>query len=143
MDQQGGEDPKGMQGAPADQSVETTPISLRALNVISSHIPHVQAAREQIVGEMEAMLVTGIQELVSILSVLRKHSSSKQNRSLLSSALLTAHNLQVLPETVQNLVGDLIQVVEARVKGAFDMAALGREKGLKGTPVVKRRQSVN
>jgi len=55
-----------------------------------------------------------------------------QNKPLLSSALLTAHNLRILPETVQNLVGDLIQVVEARAKGAFDMAALGREKGLKG-----------
>jgi hypothetical protein len=40
------------------------PISLRSLNVVSSHIPHVQAAREQLVGEMEAMLVTGVQELV-------------------------------------------------------------------------------
>jgi len=40
------------------------PISLRSLNVISSHIPHVQAAQEQLVGEMEAMLVTGVQELV-------------------------------------------------------------------------------
>jgi hypothetical protein len=41
------------------------PISLRSLNVVSSYIPHIQAAREQLVGEMEAMLVTGVQELVS------------------------------------------------------------------------------
>lgn len=115
-EQDGDKDSKEAERTSMELPMEIPPISLRALNVISSHIPHVQAAREHIVGEMEAMLVTGVQEL---------------NRSLLSSALLTAHNLRILPETVQNLVGDLIQVVETRVKNAFDMAALGREKGLK------------
>ncbi|CAG8591609.1 15706_t:CDS:10, partial [Acaulospora colombiana] len=99
-----------------DLPTELPPISLRALHVISSHLPNVETAREQIMSEMEAMLVTGVQEL---------------NRPLLSSALLTAHNLRILPETVQNLLGDLIEVVEARVKGAFDMAALSKEKGVK------------
>lgn len=57
------EDSKGMS---AELPVDLSPISLRALNVVSSHIPHIQTAREQIVGEMEAMLVTGVQELVRI-----------------------------------------------------------------------------
>jgi hypothetical protein len=44
--------------------LDIAPISLRSLSAVSSHIPHVQTAREQLVGEMEAMLVTGVQELV-------------------------------------------------------------------------------
>lgn len=50
-----------------------------------------------------------------------------QNRPLLSSALLTAHNLRILPETVQSLLNTLIDVVEQRIKSTFDMASLGRD----------------
>ncbi|CAG7854281.1 Conserved oligomeric Golgi complex subunit 5 Short=COG complex subunit 5; AltName: Full=Component of oligomeric Golgi complex 5 [Serendipita indica DSM 11827] len=96
-------------------------ISLRSITAVSSHLSNVQTARERIMNEMEAMLVTGVQEL---------------NRPLLSSALLTASNLRVLPETVQSIVTDLVEVAENRIKEAFDMAALGREKGLKETSAV-------
>jgi len=50
--------------AATEPPLDIPPISLRSLNAVSSHIPRVQAAREQVVGEMEAMLVTGVQELV-------------------------------------------------------------------------------
>jgi hypothetical protein len=56
-----------------DLPTEMPPISLRALNVISSHLPNVEAAREQIRSEMEAMLVTGIQELVSTPPINKYH----------------------------------------------------------------------
>ncbi|KAG8766643.1 hypothetical protein FRC16_007616, partial [Serendipita sp. 398] len=90
-------------------------ISLSSLSVISDHLPIVQGAKDRIMNEMEAMMVTGIQEL---------------DQSLLSSALLTAHNLRVLPEVVQNLINDLVEVVEVRIKTTFDMAALGRDKSI-------------
>jgi hypothetical protein len=57
----------------SDLPTDMPPISLRALNVISSHLPNVEAAREQIRSEMEAMLVTGIQELVGGSPIYKYH----------------------------------------------------------------------
>lgn len=39
--------------------------------------------------------------------------------------------MRILPETVQSLLNSLIEVVEQRVKAAFDMASLSKDAGLK------------
>lgn len=60
---------------------------------------------------------------------------SQQNQSLLASSLQTAHNLRVLPELVQNLVLDLSQAVEDRIRSAFDISKISKDALTKGTPV--------
>ncbi|KAG8831580.1 hypothetical protein FRC17_002896, partial [Serendipita sp. 399] len=106
---------KGSQVPENGNALDQVSISLTSLGVISDHLPVVHEAKGRIMNEMEAMMVTGVQEL---------------DQSLLSSALLTAHNLRVLPDIVQTLMNDLVEVVESRVKNAFDMAALGRDKSI-------------
>lgn len=59
-----------------EMDVVIPPISLRSINAVSSHIPVVQAAREQIVTEMENMLIVGVQELVGFPPVTMPNKSS-------------------------------------------------------------------
>ena len=56
-----------------------------------------------------------------------------QNRPLLSTSLQTASNLRVLPSLVQNLVMDLSEAVEERIKSAFDINKIGKDVIAKGT----------
>jgi hypothetical protein len=53
---------------------------------------------------------------------------------LLASSLQTAHNLRVLPSLVHNLVSDLAEAVEGRIKSAFDLAAISKEVLAKEPP---------
>lgn len=55
-----------------------------------------------------------------------------QNQSLIASSLQTAHNLRVLPLLVQQLVSDLSETVEGRIKYAFDMSRISKEVLAKG-----------
>ncbi|KAG8899762.1 hypothetical protein FRC00_000975 [Tulasnella sp. 408] len=88
------------------------PIPLRSINSVTQHIPGIDAARVKITEEMENMLHDGLQNL---------------NRSLLASALQTAHNLRVLPQLVQDVVDEIAETVEARIKYAFDLAGIAKE----------------
>ena len=58
---------------------------------------------------------------------------NRQNQPLLASSLQTSYNLGVLPELVRSLVADLTDAVEERIRQAFDLAALSRDAGVKGT----------
>ncbi|KAG8988666.1 hypothetical protein FRB90_002602, partial [Tulasnella sp. 427] len=88
------------------------PIPLRSINAVTQHIPGIDAARVKITEEMETMLRDGLENL---------------NRSLLASALQTAHNLRVLPQLVQDVVEEIAETVEARIKYAFDLASIAKE----------------
>lgn len=87
-------------------------IPLQTLDFVRAYAPLVDKARDSIITEMEAMVVSGLGSL---------------NQPLLSSSLQTAHNLGLLPELVSNLVADLNDAVAQRVRRAFDSAAIGRE----------------
>ncbi|KAJ2913475.1 hypothetical protein MD484_g6945, partial [Candolleomyces efflorescens] len=50
-----------------------------------------------------------------------------QNQTVLASSLQTAFNLGVLPELVRNLLHDLSQAVEDRIKSAFDLSKISKE----------------
>ena len=51
---------------------------------------------------------------------------------MLASSLQTAHNLRVLPELVQNLVSDLSDAVEDRIRSAFDLSRISKDIMAKG-----------
>ena len=51
---------------------------------------------------------------------------------MLASSLQTAHNLRVLPDLVQNLVSDLSDAVEGRIRYAFDLTRIAKEVLPKG-----------
>lgn len=55
-----------------------------------------------------------------------------QNQSLLASSLQTAHNLRVLPDLVQNLVSELSQAVEDRIRSALDLTRISKDIAAKG-----------
>lgn len=93
-----------------DEAPEQVP--LQSLDFVRAYAPLVDKARDAIITEMEAMVVSGLASL---------------NQPLLSSSLQTAHNLGLLPELVSNLVADLNDAVGQRVRRAFDSAAIGRE----------------
>ncbi|KAG8904488.1 hypothetical protein FRB99_001664 [Tulasnella sp. 403] len=87
-------------------------IPLRSINAVTRHIPDIDAARVNITEEMDNMLRDGLDNL---------------NRSLLASALQTAHNLRLLPQLVQDVVDEITEYVESRIKYAFDVARIAKE----------------
>lgn len=107
--------------APPDDDGEEQPEStagLQSLEFVAAYAPVVDKARDTIITEMEAMVVSGLANL---------------NQPLLSSSLQTAHNLRLLPELVSNLVADLNDAVTIRVNRAFDSVAIGKEVAGKET----------
>ncbi|KAI0365669.1 hypothetical protein BV20DRAFT_1099473, partial [Pilatotrama ljubarskyi] len=93
-----------------DESGERVPLS--SINAIAAHLPFIDAARTKITTDMEAMVFTGLATL---------------NQSMLASSLQTAHNLRVLPDLVQNLVSDLSEAVEGRIRSAFDLTRISKD----------------
>ncbi|KAK0195221.1 Golgi transport complex subunit 5-domain-containing protein [Armillaria mellea] len=87
-------------------------ISLRSVNAIAVHVPYIEDARAKVTSEMENMVLTGLTSL---------------NQSLLASSLQTAYNLRVLPELVQNLILELSQAVDDRIRTAFDLSKISKE----------------
>ncbi|KAF7792362.1 hypothetical protein EIP86_003398 [Pleurotus ostreatoroseus] len=85
---------------------------LSSIKAVASYLPNIEAARQRVTSDMEQMVITGLRTL---------------NQSLLASSLQTAHNLRVLPELVQNLVSDLSDAVEARIRSAFDLSRIAKE----------------
>lgn len=101
-----------------EEENSTRPLPLQSLDFVRAVVPIVDKARDSIITEMEAMVVSGLGSL---------------NQPLLSSSLQTAHNLGLLPDLVSNLVADLNDAVTLRVQRAFDSAAIGREVAGKDT----------
>ncbi|CAL1706796.1 unnamed protein product [Somion occarium] len=87
-------------------------IPLSSINAVSTHLPYVETARSRITADMESMVITGLATL---------------NQSMLASSLQTAHNLRVLPDLVNNLVSDLSDAVEGRIRFAFDLSRIAKE----------------
>jgi conserved oligomeric Golgi complex subunit 5 len=48
----------------ATHSTSDAEIPLRALNVVSAHVPFIEDARVRVTGEMESMVLTGLTTLV-------------------------------------------------------------------------------
>ncbi|QRV96696.1 conserved oligomeric Golgi complex subunit 5 [Ceratobasidium sp. AG-Ba] len=96
--------------APAANSPPFVP--LQQINIISRLIPIVDASRQRITEEMEAMIIEGLSSL---------------NQSALAAALQTAFNLRVMPSVVQSLLLDLTEAVDARIKSAFDVSRIAKE----------------
>ncbi|KAG5646264.1 hypothetical protein DXG03_003860 [Asterophora parasitica] len=87
-------------------------VPLRSINAVGAHVSFIEEARAKVTNEMEGMVLTGLTSL---------------NQSLLASSLQTAYNLRVLPELVQNLILDLSQAVEERIRSAFDLTKISKE----------------
>ncbi|TFY76638.1 hypothetical protein EWM64_g7374 [Hericium alpestre] len=96
----------------AETSVSRSKIPLRGIKAIATHVPFVEFARARITADMENMVMTGLADM---------------NQSMLASSLQTAHNLRVLPDLVQNLVSDLSDAVESRIRVAFDVSRISKE----------------
>ncbi|KAI0769620.1 Golgi transport complex subunit 5-domain-containing protein [Trametes elegans] len=91
-------------------SEESIPLS--SIKAVAVHLPFIDAARAKVTTDMEGMVFTGLATL---------------NQSMLASSLQTAHNLRVLPDLVQNLVSDLSEAVEGRIRSAFDLARISKD----------------
>ncbi|OCH92516.1 hypothetical protein OBBRIDRAFT_886245 [Obba rivulosa] len=87
-------------------------VPLTSIKAVAAHLPYIDAARMRVTTDMESMVITGLATL---------------NQSLLASSLQTAHNLRLLPNLVQNLVSDLSDAVESRIRSAFDLTRLSKE----------------
>jgi hypothetical protein len=113
------------------QTTKDPPLPLQSLNFVVEHEPAVLKARETIVQEMEAMVVSGLQVLVRLCQY-DNYCLLAQNQPLLSTSLQTAYNLRLLPQLVESLLTDLNEAVDERIKRAVDSAAIGREVAGKG-----------
>ncbi|KZT65969.1 hypothetical protein DAEQUDRAFT_813938 [Daedalea quercina L-15889] len=91
---------------------EENKVPLSSIKVVAAHLPFIETARTRITSDMENMIMTGLADM---------------NHSLIASSLQTAHNLRVLPLLVQQLVSDLSDTVEGRIKFAFDMSRISKE----------------
>ncbi|OJT15902.1 Conserved oligomeric Golgi complex subunit 5 [Trametes pubescens] len=87
-------------------------VPLSSIKAVAAHLPFIDAARSKVTTDMEAMVFTGLATL---------------NQSMLASSLQTAHNLRVLPDLVQNLVSDLSEAVEGRIRSAFDLTRISKD----------------
>ncbi|RDB25440.1 Conserved oligomeric Golgi complex subunit 5 [Hypsizygus marmoreus] len=99
-------------GTASTDETSVLDIPLRSINAVAAHVPFIEEARAKVTSEMETMVLTGLSTL---------------NQSLLASSLQTAYNLRVLPELVQNLIFDLSQAVEERIRSAFDITKISKD----------------
>ncbi|KAG6832503.1 hypothetical protein H0H87_001428 [Tephrocybe sp. NHM501043] len=102
----------------ADTDAPEQDVPLRSITAVAAHVQFIEEARTQVTNEMENMVMAGLTTL---------------NQSLLASSLQTAYNLRVLPQLVQNLILDLSQAVEERIRSAFDLAKISKEALAKDT----------
>lgn len=102
---------------------------------MNSHIASVENARLTVTSQMETLVLSGLETLVSVHAITRILLLIRRlkDRSALASSLQTAHNLRVLPELVQSLVIGLSDSINERIRYAFDTARISREMVGKGT----------
>lgn len=98
--------------SPEESSNTGEEVPLSSIKAIAAHLPFVDSARTRVMADMESMVINGLANL---------------NQSLLASSLQTAHNLRVLPDLVNNLVKDLSDAVEGRIRYAFDLSRIAKE----------------
>ncbi|EKM54451.1 uncharacterized protein PHACADRAFT_210250 [Phanerochaete carnosa HHB-10118-sp] len=87
-------------------------IELSSVKAVAAYLPLIDSARSRVTSDMEQMVISGLRTL---------------NQTLLASSLQTAHNLRVLPDLVQNLVSDLSDAVEGRIRYALDLTRIAKE----------------
>jgi hypothetical protein len=51
---------------PAEVDSDSTIITLRSINAVTAHVPFIEDAQAKITAEMESMILTGLDTLVSI-----------------------------------------------------------------------------
>ena len=120
-------------------STLTTSVPLSSIKAVANYLPYIDSARQRVTTDMEQMVINGLRTLVRrdldftlhSIHTTRCHVQT-QNQSLLASSLQTAHNLRVLPDLVQNLVSDLSDAVEGRIRFAFDLSRIAKEVVAKG-----------
>ncbi|KAG6813690.1 hypothetical protein H0H92_008538 [Tricholoma furcatifolium] len=95
-----------------DNNILEHGVPLRSITAVAAHVRFIEESRTKITTEMETMVLTGLTTL---------------NQSLLASSLQTAYNLRVLPQLVQNLLINLSQAVEERIRSAFDLSKISKE----------------
>ena len=100
-----------------EQGSDAPFVELSSVKAVAAYLPFVDSARSRVTSDMEQMVINGLRTL---------------NQSLLASSLQTAHNLRVLPELVQNLVSDLSDAVEGRIRYALDLTRIAKEVLPKG-----------
>lgn len=103
--------------ATAGSSPDQQPIALSSINHVTRYLPVLEASKDKLITEMEAMVFEGLSGL---------------NQPILASSLQTAFNLGLLPSLVRSLLSDLTDAVETRIKKTFDTTHLAREAGIKG-----------
>ncbi|KAJ9113081.1 hypothetical protein QFC20_001968 [Naganishia adeliensis] len=90
------------QPATGESDALPTDVPLESLDFVAQQAPVIARSKETIISEMENMVVQGL-------------------------ANLTAYNMRLLPQLVQNLLADLNDAVESRIAKAFDMTSIGKE----------------
>ena len=112
----------------------TLTVDLASVKAVATYLPFIDNARSRVTSDMEQMVITGLRTLVStdVCQLAVNAHKYVQNQSLLASSLQTAHNLRVLPELVQNLVSDLSDAVEGRIRSAFDLSRISKDIMAKG-----------
>lgn len=108
------------------------------------HIAGLENARLTVTSQMETLVLSGLETLVSVFHVITgiQLLTSLKDRSALASSLQTAHNLRVLPELVQSLVVGLSDSIDERIRYAFDTARISREMIGKGTLLARNPRTV-
>ncbi|TFK25504.1 hypothetical protein FA15DRAFT_639269 [Coprinopsis marcescibilis] len=95
------------------ESTETSGgVSLRNITAVAAFEEFIEDARDQVNGEMEQMVATGLRTL---------------SPTLLASSLQTAFNLGVLATLVRDLLSSLSQSIEDRTRAAFDLSKLSKD----------------
>lgn len=114
---------------PSDSS---SGISLRSITAVAAFESFVEDSRALVDAEMEHMVINGLKGLVGGQLCPSTWAHLVQNQTVLASSLQTAYNLGVLPELVKNLLRDLSQAMEDRIKSAFDLSKISKEALAKG-----------
>ena len=96
-------------------------VDLSSVKAVAAYLPFIDSARSRVTSDMEQMVINGLRS---------------SDQSLLASSLQTAHNLRVLPDLVHNLVSDLSDAVEGRIRYALDLTRIAKEVLPKGPPPV-------
>ncbi|KAH7906022.1 Golgi transport complex subunit 5-domain-containing protein [Hygrophoropsis aurantiaca] len=99
-----------------DEPSSTTSLPLSQITAIAAHIPFIHASRTRVTQHIDTAVLRALDTL---------------DQPLLASSLQAAHNLRVLPALALRTTTDLVAALDARVRAAFDLAAIMRDVGAK------------
>jgi ABC-type phosphate transport system auxiliary subunit len=102
--------------SPTEANPQTV-CSIRSLTAIQPHVQAIVSARKKVEEQMTRILNQGLVQL---------------DRSMLSSSFQTAYNLSILDRSVGSMIFELTELINKRIKLAFDLNSLAREAGANG-----------